>query len=51
MNKVYFCDLGLRNIIYNSFNEITFWIDNGALFEIYILLELWNVSSSVYKSL
>ncbi|MCI1683824.1 MAG: ATP-binding protein [Bacteroides sp.] len=42
MNKVYFCDLGLRNIIYNSFNEIAFRTDNGALFENYILLELWR---------
>lgn len=42
MNKVYFCDLGLRNIIYNSFNEIGFRTDNGALFENYVLLELWR---------
>ncbi len=40
MNKVYFCDLGLRNIIYNSFNEIAFRTDNGALFENYVLMEL-----------
>ena len=51
MNKVYFCDLGLRNIIYNSFNEITFRTDNGALFENYILLELWRnrlASDTIY---
>ncbi len=42
MNKVYFCDLGLRNIIYNSFNEITFRTDNGAIFENEVLLELWR---------
>lgn len=51
MNKMYFCDLGLRNIIYNSFNEITFRTDNGALFENYILLELWRnrlASDTIY---
>jgi uncharacterized protein len=42
MNKIYFCDLGLRNMIHNSFNEITFRTDNGALFENYCLLELWR---------
>lgn len=42
MKKVYFCDLGLRNMIYNSFNEITYRTDNGALFENEILLELWR---------
>lgn len=51
MNKVYFCDLGLRNIIYNSFNEIGFRTDNGALFENYVLLELWRnrqASDTIY---
>jgi len=51
MNKVYFCDLGLRNIIYNSFNEITFRTDNGALFENDVLLELWRnrqASDTIY---
>lgn len=42
MNKVYFYDLGLRNIIYNNFNEITFRTDNGAIFENEIMLELWR---------
>ncbi len=40
MKKVYFCDLGLRNIIYGSFNEMIFRTDNGAIFENEILLEL-----------
>lgn len=40
MNKIYFCDLGLRNIIYNSFNEITYRTDNGQIFENYIYLQL-----------
>lgn len=51
MNKVYFCDLGLRNIIYNSFNEMQFRTDNGALFENYVLLELWRnrqVADTIY---
>jgi predicted AAA+ superfamily ATPase len=56
MNKVYFCDLGLRNMIYNSFNDITFRTDNGALFENEVLLELWRnrISSdtiSFYRTL
>ena len=40
MKKVYFCDLGLRNIIYGSFNEMAFRTDNGAIFENEVLLEL-----------
>lgn len=42
MKKVYFCDLGLRNIIYGNFNEMPFRTDNGAIFENEILLELWR---------
>ncbi len=42
MNKVYFYDLGLRNIISNNFNEITFRTDNGAIFENEVMLELWR---------
>lgn len=42
MNKVYFYDIGLRNMIYNSFNEMDFRVDNGAIFENYVLLELWR---------
>ena len=42
MKKVYFCDLGLRNIIYGSFNEMPFRTDNGAIFENEVLLELWR---------
>jgi len=40
MRKVYFYDTGVRNIIYNSFNELDFRLDKGALFENYILLQL-----------
>lgn len=42
MKKVYFCDLGLRNIIYNSFNDMAFRTDNGAIFENEVFLELWR---------
>lgn len=42
MQKVYFYDLGLRNIIYHNFNEIDYRIDKGALFENEIMLELWR---------
>ena len=42
MKKVYFCDLGLRNIIYSSFNDMAFRTDNGAIFENEIFLELWR---------
>lgn len=42
MKKVYFCDLGLRNIIYSSFNDMAFRTDNGAIFENEVFLELWR---------
>jgi uncharacterized protein len=42
MTKINFCDLGLRNIIYNSFNEPEYRIDNGSMFENYVLPELWR---------
>ncbi len=40
MKKVYFYDLGMRNMIYNSFNDILIRTDNGAIFENYVFLEL-----------
>ena len=33
MKKVFFYDLGLRNMVYNSFNELEFRTDKGAIFE------------------
>ena len=51
MKKVYFCDLGLRNIIYNSFNEMAFRTDSGAIFENEIFLELYRnrrASETIY---
>ncbi|MBN2682887.1 MAG: ATP-binding protein [Bacteroidales bacterium] len=47
MKKVFFYDLGIRNIIYNSFNDILIRVDNGAIFENYVFMELVkNVSST-----
>lgn len=40
MKKVFFYDLGMRNMIYNSFNDMLIRTDNGALFENYIFLEI-----------
>jgi hypothetical protein len=40
MKKVYFTDLGLRNIILSGFQEMEYRADKGALFENYCLLEL-----------
>ncbi|MBN2894207.1 MAG: ATP-binding protein [Bacteroidales bacterium] len=38
--KIFFYDLGLRNIIYNSFNDIYIRTDNGQIFENYVFLQL-----------
>ena len=40
MKKVFFLDLGLRNIIINNFNDIDSRQDSGALFENYVYLEI-----------
>lgn len=40
MNKTFFFDLGMRNLIYNSFNDIDIRVDNGALFENFVYLEI-----------
>ena len=40
MKKIYFGDLGLRNIIYNSFNDIDIRTDKGSLLENFVYLEL-----------
>ena len=42
MRKVYFCDLGLRNILNNTFNDMVYRTDSGAVFENEVLLELWR---------
>ena len=40
MKKIFFCDIGLRNVVYNSFNDIDVRVDNGAIFENYVFLQL-----------
>jgi len=40
MRKVSFYDTGVRNIIYNSFSELDFRIDKGALFENYVFSQI-----------
>ncbi len=40
MKKVFFLDLGIRNIIIQNFNDSEFRNDNGALFENFVYLEL-----------
>jgi len=46
MKKVFFCDIGLRNMIIKNFNDIDFRDDRGAIFENYTLLELWRNKSA-----
>jgi len=40
MKKIYFADIGLRNIVLSDFSSIEIRQDNGALFENFVLLEL-----------
>ena len=40
MKKVFFLDLGIRNIIVQNFNSLDMRVDSGALFENFIFLEL-----------
>ncbi|MBI4648987.1 MAG: ATP-binding protein [Bacteroidia bacterium] len=40
MKKVYLYDTGMRNLIYNSFNDLEVRIDKGAIFENFVFLEL-----------
>lgn len=40
MKKIYFADIGLRNIVLSDFSAIEYRTDNGALFENFVLLEL-----------
>ena len=40
MKKIYFCDTGLRNIVYNSFNDIEIRVDKGQIFENFVYLQL-----------
>jgi len=47
--KIYFCDLGIRNAILNDFNPINLRKDKGSLFENFIILERYK--NNVYQSL
>ena len=49
MKKVYFLDLGIRNMIIQNFNEPDFRMDNGALFENFVLLERLKNKASYTK--
>ena len=49
MKKIYFYDLGMRNMIYNSFNDINIRVDKGAIFENYVFLELIKNAQSVSR--
>lgn len=40
MKKMFFCDIGLRNVIYNSFNDISIRIDKGKIFENFVYMQL-----------
>jgi predicted AAA+ superfamily ATPase len=42
MKKIYFCDLGLRNMIDGNFNAMEYRSDSGAIFENGAMLELWR---------
>jgi predicted AAA+ superfamily ATPase len=46
MQKIYFCDTGLRNRLCNNFNSITIRDDNGAIFENIIFLELSKIKKN-----
>ena len=49
MKKVYFLDLGIRNMIIQNFNEPDLRMDNGALFENFVLLEILKNKASYTK--
>lgn len=46
MPKVYFNDLGMRNVLLNQFQPVEFRIDKGELVENFIFLQLRNKYSS-----
>ncbi len=43
MKKLYFLDIGLRNIIYRNFEDIEFRKDKGEVFENFIYLEFLKI--------
>ena len=48
MKKVFFLDLGIRNIIIQNFNDLDFRLDAGALFENFVFLELLKKMENYY---
>jgi predicted AAA+ superfamily ATPase len=46
MQKIYFCDTGLRNRLTNNFNPTSSRGDNGAIFENTVFLELCKIKSN-----
>lgn len=49
MKKVYFTDIGLRNMIFANFNELEKRNDSGAIFENYVYLEIMRNIPSYSK--
>jgi uncharacterized protein len=47
MKKLYFTDIGLRNVILNDFRDLQLRQDKGALFENFVFLELAKEVSKV----
>ena len=48
MKKVYFLDLGIRNVIIQNFNSLDIRSDSGALFENFVFLEILKSIKSYY---
>jgi len=49
MKKVFFLDLGIRNIIVQNFNPFDLRMDTGALFENFIFLELLKKAETYHS--
>ena len=48
MKKVYFLDLGIRNVIIQNFNPLDIRSDSGSLFENFVFLEILKSIKSYY---
>lgn len=46
--KIYFFDCGVRNTLINNFNSLDMRTDSGALFENFIISEIYKKNSLVY---
>jgi uncharacterized protein len=49
MKKVYFTDLGLRNIVYGDFRQADLRTDSGNIFENFVLLEMLRKIKNAHK--